>query len=194
MNLTLSQRLSLVFTVLLLASFGASAWLQVRANAMHEKEVVQGLSRGLAKSIALTTQVMGDDGLQPVAVRRMFDQLMIVNPSVEVYLLDPSGRVTAHAAPAGHLKRARVNLAPVRSLLAGDMLPILGDDPRSASGRKVFSAAVLRSGRVIRRNAIRPAMTPNRATTAIDHSVMRNTELAATRAASRSCSSTRKIT
>jgi signal transduction histidine kinase len=146
MNLTLSQRLSLVFTVLLLASFGASAWLQVRANAMHEKEVVQGLSRGLAKSIALTTQVMGNDGLQPVAVRRMFDQLMIVNPSVEVYLLDPSGRVTAHAAPAGHLKRAHVNLAPVRSLLAGDMLPILGDDPRSASGRKVFSAAVLRSG------------------------------------------------
>lgn len=146
MNLTLSQRLSLAFSVLLLACCGASAWLQVRANDMHEKEVVQGLSRGLAKSIALDTQVMGTEGLRPDAVRRLFDQLMVVNPSVEVYLLDPAGRILGHAAPEGHLKRQRVDLAPVRRLLAGGMLPILGDDPRSADGRKVFSAAVLRSG------------------------------------------------
>ncbi|MES2262496.1 MAG: ATP-binding protein [Pseudomonadota bacterium] len=146
MNLTLSQRLSLAFSVLLLACCGASAWLQVRANAMHEKEVVQGLSRGLAKSIALDTQVMGEEGLQPDAVRRLFDQLMIVNPSVEVYLLDPAGRILGHAAPEGHLRRDRVDLEPVRRLLAGGVLPILGDDPRSAAGRKVFSAAVLRSG------------------------------------------------
>lgn len=145
MNLTLSQRLSLAFSVLLLACCGASAWLQIRANNMHEKEVVQGLSRGLAKSIALDTQVMGPEGLEPEAVRRMFDQLMVVNPSVEVYLLDPNGRVIGHAAPAGHLKREQVDLEPVRRFLAGRPLPILGDDPRNASGRKVFSAAVLRS-------------------------------------------------
>lgn len=144
-NLTLSQRLSLAFSVLLLACCGASAWLQIRANNMHEKEVVQGLSRGLAKSIALDTQVMGPEGLEPEAVRRMFDQLMVVNPSVEVYLLDPDGRILGHAAPQGHLKRERVDLEPVHRLLAGGPLPILGDDPRSASGRKVFSAAILRS-------------------------------------------------
>lgn len=146
MNLTLSQRLSLAFSILLLACCGASAWLQVRANDMHEKEVVQGLSRGLAKSIALDTQVMGPEGLQPDAVRRLFDQLMMVNPSVEVYLLDPNGRILGHAAPQGHLKRGQVALDPVRRFLAGAPLPILGDDPRSVAGRKVFSAAVLKSG------------------------------------------------
>jgi signal transduction histidine kinase len=146
MNLTLSQRLSLVFAILLLACCGASAWLQIRANAMHEKEVVQGLSRGLAESIAVDTRVMGAEGLQPDAVRRLFDQLMMVNPSVEVYLLDPHGVVIGHAAPAGHLKRRVVELGPIRRLLAGDPLPILGDDPRSVDGRKVFSAAALRAG------------------------------------------------
>ncbi|WP_367185312.1 sensor histidine kinase [Rugamonas sp.] len=123
-----------------------SAWLQIRANTMHEMEVVQGLSRGLAKSIALDTQVTGEDGLRPDAVRRLFDQLMMVNPSVEVYLLDPAGRVIGHAAPAGHLKRDRVGLAPLLNFLGGGMLPILGDDPRSAGGRKVFSAAALHAG------------------------------------------------
>lgn len=38
-RLTLTQRLSLVFSVLLLACCGASAWLQVRSNDMREKEV-----------------------------------------------------------------------------------------------------------------------------------------------------------
>lgn len=146
MNLTLSQRLSLVFAILLLACCGTSAWLQIRANAMHEKEVVQGLSRDLAESIAVDTRVMGAEGLQPDAVRRLFDQLMMVNPSVEVYLLDPHGVVIGHAAPAGHLKRRVVELGPIRRLLAGEALPILGDDPRSVDGRKVFSAAALRAG------------------------------------------------
>jgi signal transduction histidine kinase len=41
------------------------------------------------------------------------------------------------------LKRKRVDLAPIRRLLAGAPLPVLGDDPRSAYGKKVFSAAPL---------------------------------------------------
>jgi len=143
LKLTLSQRLSLAFSILLLACCGMSAWLQIRANVMHEMEVVQGLSRDLAKSIALDTQVTGEEGLQPDAVRRLFDQLMVVNPSVEVYLLDPAGRIIGHAAPLGHLKRGKVELAPVLRFLNGGMLPILGDDPRSDSRRKVFSAAAL---------------------------------------------------
>ncbi|MFT3814801.1 MAG: HAMP domain-containing sensor histidine kinase [Acidovorax sp.] len=144
MNLTLTQRLSLVFALLLLVCSGTSVWLQLRSNRMHEQEVVQGLSRDLAESIARDAQLTDANGLMPGAVRNLFDQLMVVNPSVEIYLLEPDGRIAGHAAPEGRLRRDRVDLAPVRRFLAGDMLPILGDDPRSADGRKVFSAAPLR--------------------------------------------------
>jgi signal transduction histidine kinase len=143
MNLTLSQRLSVAFSILLLACCGASAWLQIRANDLHEEEVVQGLSRGLAEHIALNTELTDANGLNPAAVRALFGQLMVVNPSVEVYLLDRDGHITGHAAPAGHLKREQVDLEPVRRLLAGQPLPIRGDDPRSLDGRQVFSAAPL---------------------------------------------------
>ncbi|WP_248806520.1 sensor histidine kinase [Pseudomonas sp. MWU13-2100] len=146
MNLTLSQRLSLAFSILLLACCGASVWLQVRASDMHEKEVVQGLSRDLAQSIALDNRLVGTEGLTMEGVRALFGQLMNVNPSVEVYLLSPSGKITGDAAPQGHLHRDHVDLAPIRRLLDGQPLPILGDDPRSDVGRKVFSAAALRSG------------------------------------------------
>ncbi|MNZ63064.1 Histidine protein kinase SaeS [compost metagenome] len=113
---------------------------------MREMEVVQGLSRDLAATIARDSQLMDSSGIRPDAARQLFSQLMVVNPSVEVYLLDDAGRITGHAAPPGRLRRERVDLAPLRRFLAGDMLPILGDDPRSTDARKVFSAAPLRVG------------------------------------------------
>ncbi|QCP53127.1 HAMP domain-containing histidine kinase [Trinickia violacea] len=143
MKLTLTQRLSLVFSALLLACCGASAWLQIRSSDLHEKEVVQSLSRGLADHIAHGTTLMDANGLRPDAVRQLFGQLMMVNPSVEVYLLDNQGRIKGDDAPAGHVKRTQVDLAPIRQFIAGDALPILGDDPRSLDGKKVFSAAQL---------------------------------------------------
>ena len=86
---------------------------------------------------------MDANGLRPDAVRQLFGQLMMVNPSVEVYLLDNQGRIKGDDAPAGHVKRDQVDLAPIRQFIAGDALPILGDDPRSVDGKKVFSAAPL---------------------------------------------------
>ncbi|SAK57797.1 integral membrane sensor signal transduction histidine kinase [Caballeronia pedi] len=143
MKLTLSQRLFAVFCVLLLACCGASAWLQIRASDLREKEVIQSLSRGLAAHIARDNSLADANDIDAPAVRRLFSQLMVVNPSVEVYLLDSTGRIRADDAPPGHLKRDHVDLAPVRKFLDGDPLPILGDDPRSDDNRKVFSAAPL---------------------------------------------------
>lgn len=144
MRLTLTQRLSLVFAALLLVCCGTSAWMQVRSNQMHEQEVVQGLSRDLAQHIARDTVLMDTQGLMPNAVRDLFSKLMLVNPSVEVYLLDTEGKIVGSAAPEGRIHRDRVDLAPVRRLISGDALPILGDDPRSLDARKVFSAAPLK--------------------------------------------------
>lgn len=143
MKLNLTQRLSLVFAVLLLVCCGTSAWLQVRSSQMHELEVVQGLSRDLAQHIAHDTVLMDSHGLMPGAVRELFSQLMLVNPSVEVYLLDTEGKIVGNAAPEGRIRRQQVDLAPIRQLLIDQPLPILGDDPRSVDGRKVFSAAPL---------------------------------------------------
>lgn len=137
----LSRRLSAVFVALLFACCGVSIGLQMAASERHGQEVTQKLSLGLAAHIAGNPELMRSDGLNGAAVRALFDQLMAVNPSVEVYLLNPEGRIVAQAAPPGHLKRERVDLAPIHRLLNGAPLPVLGDDPRGDGERKVFSAA-----------------------------------------------------
>lgn len=140
----LSRRLCAVFAALLLACCGISAALQIHDAHRHEQEVAQRLSRGLAAHIAAHSTLVSTAGdVNSAEVETLFHKLMDVNPSAELYLLGPDGSIRAQAAPVGHLKRERVDLAPVRRLLAGDALPIVGEDPRSDSGSKVFSAAAL---------------------------------------------------
>jgi signal transduction histidine kinase len=71
----------------------------------------------------------------------LFRMLMVVNPGIEVYLIKANGHIDAHVAPPGAVKRQWVDLAPVLAFLAGGRLPMLGDDPRSATARKIFSVA-----------------------------------------------------
>ncbi len=144
-RLTLWQRLALAFAALLLVCWAATAWLQLSASRLHEQEVVQRLSRDLAAHIAGHTALVERDGsFDREAVRALFGMLMVVNPGAEVYLLSPDGGIEAQAAPPGHLKLDAVDLQPIHRFLAGEALPIAGDDPRADDGvRKVFSAAPL---------------------------------------------------
>lgn len=140
---SLTRQLSLVFAVLLLACSGVSMWLQVSYNARYEQELIQRLSADLARHIASTTRLVDKHGWRPEAMRMLFDELMAVNPSVEVYLLNDGGQVVGSAAALEQLKLDTVDLTPVHELLAGGALPILGDDPRQLGVRKVFSVATL---------------------------------------------------
>jgi hypothetical protein len=108
--------------------------------------VTQRLSYTLARHIAEHAPFVSDQGIDQSSLNKLFDMLMVVNPSIEVYLLDADGRIKAHLAPPGHVKRERVAMDPIRRFLAGQPLPIEGDDPRSASQRNVFSVAPLTAG------------------------------------------------
>ena len=143
-TLTLSQRLTLIFALLLLTSCALLGWLQVRTSTQYSQAVIQRLSGDLAQHINQSYPLLGQDGLNKESVRRLFDHLMAVNPSVEVYLLDKQGNIVGDGAPVGHLKRGHVDLQPIQTALSTHQYPIYGDDPRSLDGRKVFSVAPMR--------------------------------------------------
>ena len=109
---------------------------------MYQREATQKLNRDLAAHIAAEAPFLRAGRINRAALEVLFHQLMAVNPAIEVYLLNPEGRVLAYSAPAGKVRRSAVTLAPIRDYLGGtDALPIFGDDPRQATGRKIFSAA-----------------------------------------------------
>jgi signal transduction histidine kinase len=146
LRLNLTQRLMVVSTALLIACCGALAWLQLYQSRSDEQERAQRLSYKLAQHIASHSELTGPQGLSPAGLAPLLDMLMVVNPSIEVYLLKADGQIAAHLAPAGRVKLGKVQLAPLQRYLAGGALPILGDDPRHPERPNVFSAAPLKRG------------------------------------------------
>lgn len=114
---------------------------------MFLQEVNQKLNRSLAEQLVAEKSLMLEGKVQEEALKDIFHMLMVINPNIEVYLLDPGGNILSYSAPPGAVRRETVSLEPVRRFLSGEhSLPILGDNPKEAGGRKVFSAAPVYSG------------------------------------------------
>jgi signal transduction histidine kinase len=112
------------------------------ASDMYQQEVVQKLNRNLAKQIVAKKILMRDHQINQKGLKEIFDMLMVVNPGIEVYLLNPTGKILAYSAPAGKVKVDRVELDPIQQWFeAGTVFPLTGDDPRNPGRRKVFSVA-----------------------------------------------------
>lgn len=109
---------------------------------MYQQEVNQKLNRALARNIVGDQLLSSQGEVSPYALKELFHLLMIVNPSIEMYLLDAQGVILNFSAPAEKIKRSAVSLDPIqRFLTTEDTFPILGDDPRDTSRHKVFSVA-----------------------------------------------------
>jgi two-component system OmpR family sensor kinase len=74
-------------------------------------------------------------------VQKIFDRIRVVNPRIDVYLVDKNGRVVAASVENG-IKRRTIDLEPVRRFFDENAkFPILGDDPSEEGRRRVFSVA-----------------------------------------------------
>ncbi|MGK2858506.1 MAG: sensor histidine kinase, partial [Thermoanaerobaculia bacterium] len=139
---SLFAKLALVLLALFTLLGIAQILLTITSTRLYQQEVSQKLNRELAANIAAERPILRNGEIDPEALEALFGDLMVVNPAIELYLLDAEGRIVAFSAPAGKIVRPSVSLAPVHRFLSGaGMLPIRGDDPRSEGGRKVFSAA-----------------------------------------------------
>lgn len=142
MPTSLFARLSAVLLGLLATLGLALVIVAVQSTRRYEQEVTQRLNQSLASHLVAEDVLMTDGVVNPDALEHVFHTLMVINPSIEVYLLDLEGRVVTYSAPAGRVKRDQVSLAPIKAFLSGTKdLPILGDDPRSLHRRKIFSVA-----------------------------------------------------
>jgi two-component system OmpR family sensor kinase len=140
---SLYARLALGLVVLVMLLGAANLAILLHAGRLYQQELDQQLNRTLAANLIAENKLQIEDGrFDPNALEPIFHTYMVINPAIEVYLLNADGRILAFSAPAEKVKRDHVNLVPIRAFIhAGDRLPIVGDDPRDSAGHKVFSAA-----------------------------------------------------
>lgn len=112
------------------------------ATELYQQESNQSFNRDLAAHIVQQKDLLRKDGeVNQAAIADVFKMLMIINPNIELYLVDLSGRILAFSAPPNRAVRNKIDLRPVYAFLRGAALPLLGDDPRDPTRRKIFSAA-----------------------------------------------------
>ena len=141
-------RLSLLFLLLVLAFGTISLGIAFRSSGHLFDEVEQLLNREYAASIALELQPLVKEGYSIDKIKSAIHYMMVLNPMVEIYLLDDKGEILAYFThPEEEMLRQRIDLAPVRQYLEHhEWIPTLGDDPRTIDERKPFSAASLQMG------------------------------------------------
>ncbi len=137
---TLYAKLALVLFLLLALVGGLYAFLSTAAMRQHVETVTQQFNRDLARNLVADRNLVAEGRLDQAAIMEMFRDYMIINPSIEIYLLDPEGAILSYSAEPGEVKRRRVSLEPVQAFLRGDRpFPLLGDDPRGHDRQKAFS-------------------------------------------------------
>jgi len=127
----------------LVCLIGLLFFLLVRySTEMHQQEVTQKLNATLAEHIVKGESLFNNGSINHAALKEVFHMLMVVNPSIEVYLLDKQGKILDYSAPAEKIKRTNIDLKPIRAFIDGKKeFPIRGDDPRDQAKQKVFSVA-----------------------------------------------------
>lgn len=140
-----TTRLTLALALLLLA-YGALVGLLGRHVATeHEQESLQRLSHGLARHIVEhwpEITLTDSDQADRAARAALLSMLMVVNPGIQVYVLDADGRVQAYIGEPGMVRQEQVDLGVVRDFLAGAALPLRGTDPMGSAIPRIFSAAM----------------------------------------------------
>lgn len=144
---TLSARLSLALLVII-ALIGSGFYLLERfSTRLYWEELTQRLNGPIAMYVTGERTLIEGGVVNEEALARLAQQAMVVNPTVEIYLLDTEGRILGHGVPPDSVQMDRVDLAPVRRWVEGDVeLPFKGSDPRNPAKRKIFSASPVMDG------------------------------------------------
>ncbi len=143
---TLYARLSLALIALFLATGLLYILISSAVTERYLQEITQHFNRELAQRIVSDRRLVIDGAMNDEALKSTFSAYMDINPSIEIYLLDKSGKILAYSADPGQVKRERVDLAPIEAFLRGEGFPLLGDDPRSHERRKAFSVTPVPAG------------------------------------------------
>ena len=138
---SLFSKLSAALLLVVALIGGGFFMVEQLSTRLYYEEITQRLNASIAMYVTGEMQLIEDGEVDREALSLLSQRAMIINPTVEIYLLDPEGGILGHALPPESLQSDRVELEPVLQLMSGETeMPLHGTDPRNLDRQKVFSA------------------------------------------------------
>lgn len=139
---TLYSRLSIALLALLLAIGIIFFLFLTMAINLYYEEMTQRLNLSIANHIVKESILFEKDKVNKKTLKKIAMQAMVINPQIEVYLLDTKGNILGHALNKKTIKQTHVDLKPIQLIINdSSKLPIKGENPREKGKDKIFSAA-----------------------------------------------------
>jgi signal transduction histidine kinase len=148
MNNKLFWKISLVFLLILVAIASVFVYITAFTSSTYFEEANQKLNGNIAlQTVKEVKPRVANGEVDTNAIQDIMHSMMVINPSVEVYLLDTEGNIITYVAPYKKVKLEKVSLEPVWAFINQERGQIIrGDDPRNPGQSKVFSAAPIKDG------------------------------------------------
>lgn len=117
--------------------------LFVHTSHTYQQEITQRMHHELAAHVTDHYLLFKNDKPDLAAAKHTFHDLMILGPNFEFYVLDNNGSILTYSTDPAKIKRKFVDTRPIQHYLSNNHLrtPIIGDDPRSDTKKKIFSAS-----------------------------------------------------
>lgn len=135
------------FIFLILIAFLAIIQARISSDVFDNRrdEIDQRANVMLAADMAREISPFPDVESSGDEIGSAIHYMMVLNPTIEIYLLAPDGSIQAYFADTDMpLSEDHVDIRPIREFLAADrVLPIYGDDPRRPGSPSTFSVAQL---------------------------------------------------
>ena len=145
-------KLSIGLLFLLLLIGGIVGYISMYTTECFYDEANQKLNKELAKYTVDEVKTFDEDGnINSGEIMKLMHSMMAINPDVEVYLLDKAGKILKFVTLGEEtVVRKTVDMGPIQKFIESDgEIHIDGDDPRSADGQKIFSAApIIKDGEI----------------------------------------------
>ena len=137
-------QVSAIFLLVLILFAALTLYVSVQSATNYSTEVNQRLNSELASNmVEVIGETFLEDGkINEAAIADIMHSMMVINPIVEVYLLDPQGKIITYVVPEKGVKLEEINLGPIQQFLADPEHSIIyGNDPQNPGDEKIFSAA-----------------------------------------------------
>ncbi len=135
-------KISAVFLVSVLFLGATLAYLTLRSSIMFVEETTQKVNADLAFEMAMEFQPYLMDSIDEEMIIDRIQYLEGINPQVDIYLLGGDGGIKWSYSDnqiSPQLEMTKVDTQPLDRYLAGEELPILGQDPANPDVLKPFS-------------------------------------------------------
>jgi signal transduction histidine kinase len=136
-------KISITFLVVLLLFGGITLYISIDTSKKYAEEVNQQLNYELAEHTTHTVAPFINNGvIDKEGLGDIMHSMMVINPSVEVYVLDKQGNILSYVAPDKVVKLEKVALTPFDEFFNNPKKTVVkGDDPRNPGEEKIFSVS-----------------------------------------------------